>query len=170
MPVPPWSLILIAMLVVTQAMNPTERDFIWFRSLQRPGWLSLQIWLPAAWFVINITFYLSALRCWERSRNWSWVVAYMILLILLRSHPYVICRMRSLPSGLLFWLISWIANLVLAMLVRPIAPTASLLLLPALLWTPVEAVITYQMIGLNSKQSRSDRGPDDRRPARSRRL
>lgn len=167
---PPWSLILIALLVVTQTMNPSERDFVWYRTLKRPGWISLQLWIPAAWFIINITFYVSTLTFWNATKDWSWVAAYTVLLILLRSHPWVICRLHSLAAGLPFWLVSWLATLLMALLVRPTSPLASWLLMPALLWTPVEAIITFQMIGLNRKVSRSGRGPDDRRPARSRRL
>jgi tryptophan-rich sensory protein len=168
--VPPWSLILIALLVVTQTLNPSERDFVWYRGLVRPNWISLHLWIPAAWFVINITFYVSTLQIWNATENWRWVVVYMALLILLRSHPYVICRLRSLPAGLPFWLASWLLTLILAITVRSISSIASLLLIPALVWTPVEAIITCQMIGLNRQQSKKGRGTDDRRPARSRRL
>ncbi len=167
---PPWSLILIAMLVVTQIMNPTERDFIWYRTLKRPGWMKMQLWIPAAWLVINITFYLATLVSWNRTRDWNLVAIFIVLLVLLRSHPWLICKLHSLSVGLLFWLIGWVANLSLAIALHSVAPLASQLLLPAVLWTPFEAAITFQMIGLNRKVSRSDRGPDDRRPARSRRL
>lgn len=170
MPVPPWSLILIALLVVTQTMNPTERDFIWYRTLKRPTWIKMHIWFPAAWFLINITFYVSTLQVWSATQDWRWVAGFVVVLVLLRSHPYVICRMHSLSAGLFFWLVSWIASLIMALMAQSISPLATWLLLPALVWTPVEALITFQMIGLNPRQSRSGRGPDDRRPARSRRL
>jgi tryptophan-rich sensory protein len=170
MPVPPWSLILIAMLVVTQTMNPSERDFLWYRSLEHPKWIPMHLWIPAAWFALNIAFYISALSVWNATQDWGLVAAYMGLLILLRSHPWFICRLRSLPAGLPFWLASWLATLILALVVRPLSPLASWLLVPILVWTPVEAAITVRMIGLNRKANRSGRGPDDRRPARSRRL
>jgi tryptophan-rich sensory protein len=158
------------MLVVTQIMNPTERDFIWYRTLRRPGWLKMQLWIPIAWLVINITFYIATLISWNKTRNWNLVGTLIVLLVLLRSHPWLICKLRSLSAGLAFWLISWVANLILAMVLQPISPLAAQLLLPAVIWTPFEAAVTFQMIGLNRKVNRSDRGPDDRRPARSRRL
>ncbi|KEF40808.1 MAG: hypothetical protein ER33_14900 [Cyanobium sp. CACIAM 14] len=167
---PPWSVILIALLVVTQIMNPSERDFVWYRTLKRPGWINMHLWFPAAWFLINITIYMSTLTCWSRTGDWNWVAAYVVVLILLRSHPWGICRFRRLAIGLPLWLLSWLATLILALLVRPASPLASWLLVPALLWTPVEAIVTFQMIGLNLRQSRSGRGPDDCRHARTGRL
>jgi tryptophan-rich sensory protein len=168
--VPAWSLILIAMLVVTQSMNPTERDFIWYRTLKRPGWLKMHLWVPIAWLIINITFYIATLLYWDSTRDWRLVGILLVLLVLLRSHPWLICKLHSLSAGLTFWLISWVANLYLAITLQNISPLASQLLLPAVLWTPFEAAITFQMIGLNPRESRRGRGPDDRRPARSRRL
>jgi translocator protein len=48
MPVPPWLLILIPLLVVNLIINPSERDFTWYRSLKRPGWMGIDPWVPAA--------------------------------------------------------------------------------------------------------------------------
>ncbi len=170
MPVPPWLLILIALLVVTLVINPSERDFSWYRTLKRPDWISMQPWIPAAWFVINVSFYFSALSFWRKSGDWRWMGAYAALMVLLRLDHLVICRLRRLSAGLPFWLLSWLAALVLALIVLPASPLAAGLLLPVLVWTPVETLITLQMVGLNRKEHRSGRGPNDRRPARSRRL
>jgi len=168
--VPPWLLILITLLVVTLVINPSERDFVWYRTLQRPGWVSMQPWIPAAWFVISVSFYFSALSFWLRNGEWRWMGAYAALLVLLRITHLVICRLRNLSAGLPLWLLGWLFTLILALSVRPASPQASWLLAPVLVWTPVEAAINLQMIGLNHKELRSGRGPHDRRPARSRRL
>ncbi len=170
MPVPPWLLILITILVVTLVINPSERDFSWYRTLKRPGWISMQPWIPAAWFLISVSFYFSALSFWLKSGDWFWMGAYEVLLVLLRIDHLVICRLRNLVAGLPFWLLSWMVALVLALIVRPTSPLAAGLLVPVLVWTPVEAIVTLQMIGLNRKEQRSVRGPHDRGPARSRRL
>ncbi|MCP9835326.1 MULTISPECIES: tryptophan-rich sensory protein [unclassified Cyanobium] len=167
---PPWLLILITILVVTLVINPSERDFSWYRTLKRPGWISMQPWIPAAWFLISVSFYFSALSFWLKSGDWFWMGAYAVLLVLLRIDHLVICRLRNLVAGLPFWLLSWLVALILALIVRPTSPLAAWLLVPVLVWTPVEALVTLQMIGLNRKQNRSDRGPHDRRAARSRRL
>jgi tryptophan-rich sensory protein len=168
--VPPWLLILIAVLVITLVVNPTERDFVWYRSLRRPEWISRQPWVALVWPLITVCFYGSALAFWPTAGSWGWLAAYALLLVLLRSPLWLICRLHSLSSGLPLWLLSWTLTLVLALIVRPAAPLASALLLPVLLWTPVEAAIGLRMVGLNRKEQRSARGTDDRRPARSRRL
>lgn len=170
MPVPPWLLILITLLVVTLVINPSERDFAWYRALKWPRWISMEPWIPAAWFVISVSFYFSALSIWLKSGDWRWMAAYAALLVLLRIDHLVICRLRNLVAGLPFWLLSWMVTLVLALIVRPSSPLAAGLLVPVLVWTPVEALITLQMIGLNRRKQRSGRGPNDRGPAPSRRL
>ncbi|MCP9798099.1 tryptophan-rich sensory protein [Cyanobium sp. Lug-B] len=167
---PPWLLILIAVLVITLVVNPTERDFVWYRSLRRPEWIGRQPWVALVWPLITVCFYGSAVAFWQSTVSWGWMGAYAVLLVLLRSPHWLICRLHRLTAGLPFWLLSWTLTLVLALIVRPASPLASGLLLPALLWTPVEASIALRMVGLNRKEHRSGRGPDDRRPARSRRL
>lgn len=170
MSVPPWLLILVPLLVVTLVINPSERDFTWYRALKRPGRVGIDPWVPAAWFVISVSFYFSTLAFWRANGDWRWVATYMALLVLLRSHQWMICRLRNLAVGLPFWLLSWTLTLILALIVRPASPLAAWLLVPVLVWTPAKAIVDVQMIGLNRKQHRSGRGPHDRRPARSRRL
>jgi len=167
---PPWLLILIAVLVISLLVNPAERDFVWYRSLLRPDWISWKPWVALVWPLISLCFYGSALAFWQTSGSWGWMAVYAILLVVLRSPQWLICRLHSLTAGLPVGLLGWILTLVLALIVRPASPLASGLLLPALVWTPVEAAIALRMVGLNSKEHRSGRGPDDRRPARSRRL
>jgi tryptophan-rich sensory protein len=168
--VPPWLLILIIVLVITLVVNPTERDYVWYRSLRRPAWISRHPWVALAWPLISVGFYGSALAFWQEAGSWSWVAVYALLLVLLRSPRWLICRLHNLSAGLPVGLLGWALTLVLALIVRPASPLASGLLLPVLVWTPVEAAITLRMVGLNRKERWSGRGPDDRRPARSRRL
>ncbi|MEA5390829.1 TspO/MBR family protein [Cyanobium gracile UHCC 0139] len=167
---PPWLLILITVAVITLVVNPTERDYVWYRSLRRPAWISRQAWVALVWPLISVGFYGSALAFWQTAASWGWVAAYAVLLVLLRCPRWLSCRLHNLSAGLPLWLLSWTMTLVLALIVRPASPLASWLLLPVLLWLPVEAAIALQMVGLNRKEHRSGRGPDDRRPARSRRL
>ncbi|WP_254943376.1 TspO/MBR family protein [Cyanobium sp. AMD-g] len=170
MAVPPWLLILITLLVVTLVINPSEQDFSWYRSLRRPGWMSIDPWVPAAWVVISVSYYFSALSFWFKTGAWLWVAAYASLLVLLRSQHCVICRLRNLSAGLPIGLLGWMLTLMLTLFARPTSPLAAGLLVPVLVWTPVEAIVTLQMIGLNRKKHRSGLGPNDRGPARSRRL
>ncbi|MBD2717836.1 tryptophan-rich sensory protein [Synechococcus sp. FACHB-909] len=167
---PPWLLILITVLVITLVVNPTERDYVWYRSLRRPDWIAAQPWVALVWPLISVCFYGSALAFWQTAGSWGWVAVYAVLLVLLRSPHWLICRLHRLTAGLPLWLLSWTLTLVLALIVGPASPLASGLLLPALVWTPVEAAIALRMVVLNRKEHRSGRGPDDRRPARSRRL
>lgn len=167
---PPWLLILITVLVITLVVNPTERDFVWYRSLRRPEWISRHPWVALAWPLISVCFYGSALAFWQTAESWGWVGVYAALLVLLRIPHWLICRLHRLSAGLPLWLLSWTLTLVLALIVGSASPLASGLLLPVLVWTPVEAAIALRMVGLNRKEHRSGRGPDDRRPARSRRL
>lgn len=170
MPVPPWLLILITLLVVTLVINPSEQDFSWYRGLKRPGWMSIDPWVPAAWVVITVSFYFSALSLWQKNGDWRWMAGYAALLVLLRVVHVVICRWRKLGAGFPLWLLGWIITLVLTLIVRSTSPLAAGLLVPVLVWIPVEVLVTLQMVGLNRRKQRSGHGPNDRRPAPSRRL
>ena len=59
------------------------------------------------------------------------------------------CRSRRLTWGLLVGLFSWLAALLVALQLQPQAPLVTVLLLPQLLWTPLDMLTTLQMIQLN---------------------
>ncbi len=148
---PYWLLIIVGMLVVGQAMNPRKRDFTWYSALQRPGWMVIYLWNPWTWFLINVTFFASVFLCWLKVLDWHWLVAYLALLVAIKCPPLIMCRFRSLGAGLPFWAVGWIFTLVVALQVRPISPLSSWLLLPALIWLPVEAVLTLQVMRSNRR-------------------
>jgi tryptophan-rich sensory protein len=147
--VPPWLLILVLMEGVIVLINPTRKDFAWYQGLRHPEWVTFSAFIPLIWLLIHACFYLSALISWGIRSSWTLVFAYVLLLILVESYTWLMCRSRRLSAGTLLCLIGWSYGLILTLLVLTIAPSAALLMLPYLLWTPVEALITWQMRQLN---------------------
>ena len=146
---PPWLLILVLMEGVIVLINPTRKDFAWYQGLRRPEWVTFSAFIPLIWLLIHACFYLSALISWGIRSSWTLVFAYVLLLILVESYTWLMCRSRRLSAGTLLCLIGWSYGLILTLLLLTIAPSSALLMLPFLMWSPLEALITWQMRQLN---------------------
>ncbi len=149
---PPWLLILLAMVALVLAINPSRDDYTWFQGLRRPGWVSFHVWIPSIWMGIYAFLYASAVAAWAARPDWRLMGAYGGLLLLLQGYPWLMCRTRRLGVGAMVCLIAWLYGLVLALLLLPVSASSVLLLLPLLLWTPVEAWIDWTMLKLNGAE------------------
>ncbi len=142
-------MILLAMAAITAALNPGRDDFIWFLRLRRPAWLTFERWIPVIWLVIYACFYVSALLSWWRSTSGSLMAGYLVLLVLVQSYTWLICRTRRLAAGTVIGFSGWVWGMALAVAVAPLSLPALLLLVPYLLWSPVGTLVTWQMERLN---------------------
>ncbi len=130
-------------------IKPSRQDFAWYQGLRRPPWLSFASSIPLLWLLIQIAVYLSCLVSWQARSNWNLVIAYLVLLGLVEGRTWLLCRSRRLAAGMWLGLLGWAYGLILAVALLPISVLASLLLLPYLLWAPVEALVTREMRRLN---------------------
>jgi tryptophan-rich sensory protein len=80
--VPAWLTIFVLMLMVIISINPSAKDFTWFRSLRRPAWMGFHIWLPMVWLLIYGGVYLGAVRAWEESGSLLVVACFLALVAL----------------------------------------------------------------------------------------
>ena len=142
-------LILLVLGAVGGWLNPSRAQFAWFLRLRRPAWLGFERLIPLIWIAIYVCFYASALLVWQASWNGWLMAAYLILLLLVQSYTWLICRTRRLANGTAIGLAGWGWGIALALLVRPESPAAALLLIPFLLWSPVGTLVTWQMQRLN---------------------
>jgi translocator protein len=147
--VPPWLLILILMEGVILMINPTRRDFAWYQGLRRPRWVTFSASIPLIWLLINACFYLSALVSWHASNSWPLVFAYLLLMVLVESYTWLMCRTRRLSTGTILCILGWVYGVLISLYLVPLSPMAALLLVPYLLWAPLEALITWEMRRLN---------------------
>ncbi|MEI7667343.1 MAG: tryptophan-rich sensory protein [Synechococcaceae cyanobacterium ELA263] len=146
---PPWLLILILMEGVILLINPTRKDFAWYQGLRRPPWVTFSAFIPVVWLLIHACFYVSALISWSVRSSWNLVLAYVLLLALVEGYTWLMCRSRRLSAGTILCLVGWSYGLILTLLLISISPSSALLMLPFLCWTPLEALITWQMRQLN---------------------
>ena len=77
------------------------------------------------------------------------MAAYLVLLVLVQSYTWVICRTRRLRNGTVVGLAGWLWGMVLAGALLPVSRPAALLLVPYLLWSPVGTFVTFRMERLN---------------------
>ena len=141
--------ILLAMVAVVAALNPGREEFAVFLRLRRPAWLTFEPLIPFIWMAIYACFYASALLSWRASGSAGLMVGYLVLLVLVQSYTWVICRSRSLANGTAVGFAGWVWGVALAVLVAPHSQPAWLLLIPYLLWSPVGTFVTWRMQRLN---------------------
>ena len=143
------AVILLVMTVVCLLLNPSREQFTWFLRLRRPAWLTFEGLIPLIWVAIYTCFYASALLAWNAHWSWRLMVGYLVLLVLVQSYTWLICRSRRLTNGTAIGLAGWLWGVTLAVLVQPHSLAAVLLLIPYLLWSPVGTLVTWQMERLN---------------------
>jgi tryptophan-rich sensory protein len=142
-------LLAVVMVGVVVSLTPSRDDFQWFLRLRRPRWLTFERLIPLIWLVIYACFYASALFLWQSTRQGWLVAAYLPLLVLVQSYTWVICRTRQLRAGTAVGFAGWVWGVALAVVVFSQSPSAALLLIPYLLWSPVGTFVTWQMERLN---------------------
>ena len=140
-------LLVIGTLVVV--IMPSQNEFAWFLHLRRPSWLSFEGLIPLIWTLIYGCFYASALLAWNRTTSWGLMGGYLLLLVLVQSYTWLICRTRRLANGTAVGLAGWLWGVALTVVVAASSQPAALLLIPYLLWSPVGTLVTWQMQRLN---------------------
>ena len=141
--------ILLVMTAVCLLLNPSREQFTWFLRLRRPAWLTFEGLIPLIWVAIYTCFYASALLAWNANWSWGLMAAYLVLLVLVQSYTWLICRTRRLANGTAVGFAGWAWGVALAVIVLGSSGNAALLLLPYLLWSPVGTLVTWQMQRLN---------------------
>ena len=140
-------LLVIGTLVVV--IMPSQEDFAWFLRLRRPTWLGFEALIPLIWLLIYGCFYTSSLLAWNRTASWGLMGGYLLLLVLVQSYTWLICRTRRLANGTAVGLAGWLWGVALTVVVAGQSQPAALLLIPYLLWSPVGTLVTWQMQRLN---------------------
>jgi len=149
-PVMPAPLVILLVLVaVVAGLNPSRSQFSWFLQLRRPDWLTFERWIPLIWITIYACFYASALLAWNASGSLALQAGYLLLLVLVQSYTWLICRTRRLANGTAVGFAGWVWGVALAVIVLGSSRNAALLLLPYLLWSPLGTLVTWQMQRLN---------------------
>jgi benzodiazapine receptor len=148
-----WLLIFLAMVAVTLLIVPSSADYQWFQKLRRPDWCRFEGTAPLLAAAIYLCFYGSAVLVWEtlrpREQPWPWMAAYLLLVVLVQSGTWVICRTRRLATGTAMGFVGWIWGMALTVMVASINGPAAALLLPYLIWSPIGSLLNWQMERLN---------------------
>lgn len=77
------------------------------------------------------------------------MVGYLVLMVLVQSYTWLICRTRRLANGTAVGFVGWLWGVALAVLVAPASTPAVWLLIPYLLWSPLGTLVTWQMQRIN---------------------
>ncbi|MEG3840239.1 TspO/MBR family protein [Microcoleus sp. herbarium14] len=143
----------VAFVVALGANIIAPSDIQWFNRLQRPRWLVFEKAIPLIWTVIFICAAWSAVIVWEKApgtqETWLRMGLYLLLEIVTMSYTSVMCKVRSLKVGTIIGGTGAILSVFLALSVLQVSESATLLLLPYILWSPIGTYTTWAMMHLN---------------------
>ncbi|MGG6297454.1 TspO/MBR family protein [Leptolyngbya sp. AN02str] len=133
-----------------------KRGVEWFRRLQRPNWLTFEWAIPIIWTVVFTLGAASATLTWEAAdpgQRWGLMAFYLVLELVTLAYSPAMLWLRRIKVGLVLGATGVVLGLILAVTVFPISQTASLLLLPYLIWSPIGTYVTWEMIKLNPTEA-----------------
>jgi tryptophan-rich sensory protein len=129
----------------------------WFKRLRRPQWLTFEKAIPLIWTIVLICGVWSAVQVWEHdpgSQTTWWLMAgYLLLELAILAYNPAMLIGRSLRLGTIVGAVGFVIGLILALLVWNVSNTATLLLLPFLLWSPIGTYTTWAMLKLNPSEA-----------------
>lgn len=135
----------------------TPRDVKWFAKLARPRWLVFEPLIPVIWTVIFICGAASANFVWQKNpgtlQTWLFMGFYLLLEIITITYIPLMLRFRSLRIGETIGSVGVILGLLLTFSVLPVSRVAALLLVPYLIWSPVGAYTTEELVQLNPQDA-----------------
>lgn len=146
---PAWLTILLVMAAAVALLSPGREGWNWFLRLRRPTWLTFERWIPVIWSLIYVCFYASALLAWNAGGGGGLMAGYVLLLLLVQSYTWLICRTRRLANGTGIGFAGWVWGVALSIATAAQSGSAALLLVPFLLWSPVGTFVTWRMQALN---------------------
>ena len=131
----------------------TPEGYRWFNRQRRPAWLTFERLIPVIWTAILICGVWSAYNVWEAAPqakpHWGLMALYLLLEVSIMLYTPSMFWLGSLRAGTIIGAVGWVIGVILAILVFPISSTATLLLIPYLLWSPIGTYVTWVMEGLN---------------------
>ena len=152
MPVVPYWFIVFALIALpVVGINPSPADYDWYLAQRRPGWLRSQMLQPLLWLLLYGCLYAVALRLWQARPGLASIGGVLLLLLLIEGSTWLFCRNRRFGLGVAGRLVAWLWCLGLALTLPAAAAPAALLLLPLLVWLPLEALGLWQMRQLNQR-------------------
>jgi tryptophan-rich sensory protein len=150
-----WLVIGIVTLLIASLSGILRREDVkWFRQLKRPRWLTFEGLIPLIWTVVFICGGWSAYITWEntpdRSEAWGLMAFYGLVELVIVLYPPISLWFHNLKAGTIVGGLGFLLGLILAMVVFPVSPWATALLLPYLLWSPIGTYTTWVMSQLNA--------------------
>ena len=138
-------LILVVMVAAAALLTPAPAQQLWYLRLRRPRWLVFEKRIPLVELCIDITLALSTIEAWRSTNSWWLLAAYGALWLVVQGRIWLICTTRRLRYGIWCALSVGIGSAVLMTAMVPQSLIAATLLLPLLLWSPLDLLIMREM-------------------------
>jgi len=146
------SLVLCQMAGFIGAIFSSSGVKTWFITLNKP-YFNPPSWVFApVWTVLYILMGISFFIIWKRSHSRSKVPAitfFIIQLILNSLWSFLFFGLNNIQFAFIEIIILWIFIIVCVITFYPISKTASIMLIPYLLWVSFALVLNYEIMRLN---------------------
>jgi translocator protein len=153
--IPAWLIIALVTIAVAAGMTKltTSEGMRWFNRLRRPAWLTFERAIPFIWITIFICCAWSATLVWNSApdRAFPFMAGYLLLEVVTLAYSPVMMNQRSLRIGTIVGATGGLIAALLAVSIWPISQTATYLLIPYLLWSPIGTYTTWAMAQLNPR-------------------
>lgn len=150
-----WIPILTALVLIYLSLNPSRQGYAWYLRLRRPRWFDFEQNILFVWLGLYFCFFSSARLVLEPRWQWGYAVSFLVLVVLAQGTSWLTCTRCSLAAGVGLGIVAWLWNLGMILALVPVSTTAAVLLVPYLLWGPVEMAGRHEMRALNPNAPRS---------------
>jgi tryptophan-rich sensory protein len=124
----------------------------WYRDLAKPTWTPPDWAFPVVWAVLYLMIAVSGWLVWEATAGWErtfLIGVYLLQLALNAGWSVIFFGFRNPRLALVEVAAMWFSIAVLIVLFWPVSMTASLLLIPYLVWVSIAAALNAEIVRLN---------------------
>ena len=121
----------------------------WYERLDKPSWTPPKWAFPVVWTILYLFIGYAGWLVWTTA-GWSLPMAIWTLQIIVNAlWSYFFFGMRRMDLALVDVAVLWLSVAIFILAAWPVAPLASLLFVPYLVWVSAAAALNYSVRRLN---------------------
>lgn len=122
---------------------------VWYENLRKPGWTPPKWAFPVVWSILYVMIGYAGWLVWT-TVGWSLPMALWALQMLANAlWSYFFFGRRRMDLALIDVVVLWLSVALFILAAWPVAPVASLLFVPYLVWVSAAATLNHSVRRLN---------------------
>ncbi len=122
----------------------------WYRNLRKPSWTPPDWAFPVAWSVLYFMIAVAGYIVWMVDPTSPAMVLWVAQLVLNAAWSWLFFGRRDMLTALADVMSMWLCILGFIIAAWPIAPVASLLFVPYLIWVSIASALNFTVWRLNA--------------------